>query len=49
MSIILLLLVAGAGVIAGAQFVALGREQAIKAAYSRGWWDGHDTARPRAS
>ena len=42
--IVLGCLVAGAGVIAGAQWSALGRKQAVDAAYQRGYWDGHDTA-----
>lgn len=49
MEMVVLLLVAAAGMIAGAQFVALGRKAALDAAYSRGFWDGHETARPRAS
>ena len=40
--IVLGCLVAGAGVIAGAQVVALGRKQAIAKAYSDGWWACHD-------
>ncbi len=47
--IVLGCLIALAGVVAGAQYVGYGRQAALDAAYQRGFWDGHETARPRAS